>query len=82
MDIVCEVCALIPLILCFHHVFVVLVGEVKGRQDGLELVENLIVLGHVSGQNTPAGNTGEKQHRLELRKQHHVYAEVREDDLT
>lgn len=57
MNIVCAVCALI---LCFHHVFVVLVGEVKGRQDGLELVENLIMLGHVSGQNTPAGNTGEK----------------------
>lgn len=82
MDVVCVVCALIPLILCFHHVFVVLVCEVKGRQDGLEPVENLIVLGHVSGQNTSAGNTGEKQHLLELCKQHHVYAGVQEDDLT
>lgn len=37
----------------------ILVGEVKGRQDGLELVENLIVFGHVSGQNTSVG--GEKK---------------------
>lgn len=42
----------------------VLVGEVKGRQDGLELVENLIVFGHVSGQNTSAGGREEECTRL------------------
>lgn len=40
-----------------HHISVVLVGEVKSRQDGLELVENLIVPRHVSGQNASAIRT-------------------------
>lgn len=52
------------MVLHSHHVLVVLVGEVKGRQDGLELVEDLIVLGHVSGQDTSAGNRGGKEPRL------------------
>lgn len=34
-----------------HHVSVVLIVEVKSWQDGLELVENLVVLRHVGGQN-------------------------------
>lgn len=67
------------MILHFHHVFVVLVGEVKGRQDGLELVEDLIVLGHVRGQDTSAGNRGGKDTRLyweyEPRRRHAVHAE-------
>lgn len=40
----------------------VLVGKVEGRQDGLEFVENLIVFGHVSGQNTSAGRREEEEH--------------------
>lgn len=52
------------MVLHSHHVLVVLVGEVKGWQDGLELVENLSVLGHVSGQDTSAGNRGGKEPRL------------------
>lgn len=40
-----------------HHISVVLVGEVKSRQDGLELVENLVVSRHVSGQNASAIRT-------------------------
>lgn len=48
-----------------HHVFVVLVGEVKSRQDGLELVENLIVFGHVGGQNTSAGRREEEEEERE-----------------
>lgn len=61
-----------------HHVLVFLVGEVKGWQDGLELVENLVVLGHVRGQDTSAGNTGGKEPRLwrdpEPRRQHAAHA--------
>lgn len=37
-----------------HHISVVLIVEVKSGQDGLELVENLIVLRHVGGQNASA----------------------------
>lgn len=40
-----------------YHLSVVLVGEVKRWQDGLELVENLIVSRHVSGQNASAITT-------------------------
>lgn len=48
--------------LCFYlhssyHISVVLVGEVKSWQDGLELVENLIVPCHVCGQNASAITT-------------------------
>lgn len=49
-----------------HHVFVVLVGKVEGRQDGLEFVENLIVFGHVSGQNTSAGRREEEEEHNRL----------------
>lgn len=48
-----------------HHVFVVLVGKVKSGQDGLELVENLIVFGHVGGQNTSAGRREEEEEERE-----------------
>lgn len=41
----------------------VLVAEVKSRQDGLELVENLIMFGHVGGQNTSAGRREEEEER-------------------
>lgn len=37
-----------------HHISVVHIVEVKSRQDGLELVENLVVLRHVGGQNASA----------------------------
>lgn len=37
-----------------YRVLVVLVVEVKRRQEGLKLIENLIVLCHVSGQNASA----------------------------
>lgn len=45
--------------MCLHlqssyHIFVVLIGEVESRQDGLELAENLVVPRHVSGQDTSA----------------------------
>lgn len=38
-----------------HHVPVLLAGEVKRRQDGLELVEDLVVPRHVCGQDASAG---------------------------
>lgn len=38
-----------------YHIFVVFISEVESRQDGLELVENLIVPRHVSGQDASAG---------------------------
>lgn len=53
-----------------HHISVVLVGEVKGRQEGLELVENLVVSRHVSGQNASAEQKADcasllmKQHEI------------------
>lgn len=37
-----------------YHISVVPVSEVKRRHDGLELVEDLIVPCHVSGQNASA----------------------------
>lgn len=37
-----------------YHIFVVLIGEVESRQDGLELAENLTVPRHVSGQDASA----------------------------
>ena len=36
-----------------YHFSVVLIAEVKHGQDGLELVQDLIVSGHVCGQDTP-----------------------------
>lgn len=39
--------------LLFYQIFVFLVAEVKTTQDGLELVENLVVSRHVCGQNAP-----------------------------
>lgn len=36
-----------------YHFLVVLVGEVKHRLHGSELVENFVVSRHVGGQNTP-----------------------------
>lgn len=41
-------------LLSSHHFSVLLAGEVKSRQDGLELVENLVVSRHVSGQDASA----------------------------
>lgn len=38
-----------------HHVPVLLAAEVKRRQDGLELVEDLVVPRHVCGQDASAG---------------------------
>lgn len=38
-----------------HHVPVLLAGEVKRRQDGLELAEDLVVPRHVCGQDASAG---------------------------
>lgn len=40
-----------------HHVSVVLVGEVERWQNGLELVEDLVVSRHVGGQDAPAART-------------------------
>lgn len=49
-----------------HHISVVLVGEVKGRQERLELVENLVVSRHVSGQNASAPDGQEKKQIVDL----------------
>lgn len=38
-----------------------LVVEVKGRQDGLKSTEDVTVSGHVSGQNTPARTAEEEE---------------------
>lgn len=49
-----------------HHISVVLVGEVKGRQEGLELVEDLVVSRHVSGQNASAPIEQNKKQIVDL----------------
>lgn len=38
-----------------HHVSVLLVGKVKSWQDGFEFVQDLVVPGHVRGQDAPVG---------------------------
>lgn len=43
------------LVLVSHHVSVLLVGKVESWQDGFEFVQDLVVSGHVRGQDAPAG---------------------------
>lgn len=42
---------------CFYHIPVILVAELKHRQNGFKLVEDLCVPAHVCGQDTPEENT-------------------------
>lgn len=57
-----------------------LVGEVKSRQDAFELVENLVVPCHISGQNAPEMRTTNARHRVVLLSHERTY--VKNNELT